>query len=229
MNKFTSVLLIALFFLASCKSNEQKAGTLIRERLNLTLNDFTSYEPLETKIDSAFRSGLLDSSIVNRTKIFVEVMDDYERNSELARTALRHADVVGSLNYSAYAKAQWDKYQAQFKEYEWQCIWSGTTAKNLDKTIREMIDSLGNDFVGWSILHRFRAKNKDGNYEVYDYLFVADPGFKQLLLEMDTGTEESKQLMMLLNGYFKQDEIRFFDEDIALFVTNDLKYNRRPW
>lgn len=83
---------LTLFFVAillglslvQCKSNEEKALELIHEQMFKTLFDFESYQPVETKIDSAFHTPYNDS--LNLTyAVFCSVarerFDDYLKKS----------------------------------------------------------------------------------------------------------------------------------------------------
>ena len=55
MRKILSFLFVFLL-LCSCQSREEKVAELIKQEMFKTLYDFESYEPIETKIDSAFTS-----------------------------------------------------------------------------------------------------------------------------------------------------------------------------
>ena len=57
-------LLLCLSF-TQCKSKEDKANELIKDYMFKNLYDFDSYQPIETKIDSAFHTIYNDSSAIH--------------------------------------------------------------------------------------------------------------------------------------------------------------------
>lgn len=57
--------LTAIFILSGCKSKEEKALEIIKNEMFKTLYDFESYQPIETKIDSAFYLPILIQSLLN--------------------------------------------------------------------------------------------------------------------------------------------------------------------
>ena len=64
MKKIIFITLSAIFVLSGCKSKEDKALEVIKNQMFQTLYDFESYQPIETKIDSAFLSIYTDSAII---------------------------------------------------------------------------------------------------------------------------------------------------------------------
>lgn len=57
--------LTAIFILSGCKSKEEKALEIIKNEMFKTLYDFESYQPIETKVDSAFYQSILIQSLLN--------------------------------------------------------------------------------------------------------------------------------------------------------------------
>ena len=79
MRKILSFLFVFLL-LCSCQSREEKVAELIKQEMFKTLYDFESYEPIETKIDSAFTSIYTDSIIKSYAYIARAFLDDVEEN-----------------------------------------------------------------------------------------------------------------------------------------------------
>ena len=74
-------MVIMAFFISGCQSREEKALATIRESMNKTLDDFKSYEPIETKIDSLKHDRYGDTLLVNiivRMKLTEDMMEDFE-------------------------------------------------------------------------------------------------------------------------------------------------------
>lgn len=73
MKKIIFITLSAIFVLSGCKSKEDKALEVIKNQMFQTLYDFESYQPIETKIDSAFLSIYTDSAIIRHGYIKVSI------------------------------------------------------------------------------------------------------------------------------------------------------------
>lgn len=75
MKKIIFITLSAIFVLSGCKSKEDKALEVIKNQMFQTLYDFESYQPIETKIDSAFLSIYTDSAIIRHGYIINELLE----------------------------------------------------------------------------------------------------------------------------------------------------------
>lgn len=96
---------VLLLLLVSCESREDKAQKLVAQELKAVLYDFDSYEPVKTKIDSAFFSPVLDPDLRD---IMVELAKNVEDFKEAKRDydrSLREA-AIWDDPYSAFSRQQ---------------------------------------------------------------------------------------------------------------------------
>ena len=90
MKKMLIVLFMAALLL-SCKSQTDKALKLIDREMFKTLHDYSSYEPIETSVDSAFTSIYRDTVVINyaiRFKIYESLC---EASGEKIQEAIENA------------------------------------------------------------------------------------------------------------------------------------------
>ena len=65
MKKILSLAIIILFLNSCTNSNEGKAKILIKEYLTTTMNDYSSYEPMEfSRLDSVYSRYYKDSTYI---------------------------------------------------------------------------------------------------------------------------------------------------------------------
>lgn len=96
--------------MTGCKSREEKAAKLIKQEMFKTLYDFESYEPIETKIDSAFTSIYTDTLALmyaNEVKIKFDELEKEEAEYESAKSAMEiWSDSYSSLGVYKYNEAK---------------------------------------------------------------------------------------------------------------------------
>ena len=203
---------LTLFFVAillglslvQCISNEEKALKLINEQMFKTLFDFESYQPVETRIDSAFHTPYNDS-INLRYAVFCSVardrFDDYLEKAENARNAVE----IWADSYSSYGR---QKLQDAYNE--------GTTALTSASLMINMIElyydsikmrssEFDKDFIGWQVTHKFRCKTKGGYSDLSTKVYIMDNKFTQIIDEIDVDDEEYKEYQSIIKDALKQD------------------------
>ena len=97
--------LTAIFILSGCKSKEEKALEAIKNEMFKTLYDFESYQPIETKIDSAFLSAYTDSIIIKHGYILNELLKEANEALSEIKEANRSIE-IWSDSYSSYGREQ---------------------------------------------------------------------------------------------------------------------------
>ena len=203
---------LTLFFVAillglslvQCISNEEKALKLINEQMFKTLFDFESYQPVETRIDSAFHTPYNDS-INLRYAVFCSVardrFDDYLEKAENARNAVE----IWADSYSSYGR---QKLQDAYNE--------GTTALTSASLMINMIElyydsikmrssEFDKDFIGWQVTHKFRCKTKGGYSDLSTKVYIMDNKFTQIIDEIDVDDKEYKEYQSIIKDALKQD------------------------
>lgn len=197
MRKILSFLFVFLL-LCSCQSREEKVTELIKQEMFKTLYDFESYEPIETKIDSAFTSIYTDSIIKSYAYIARAFLDDVEENLDKIKDD-RNTMEIWSDSYSSLGRS---KYNEALKNY----------GERLDKTKRYMevvnnyMDSIKiissnfkPEFYGWKASHKFRCKNKGGNFDLGNYIYVFDKKMNSIIYKEDIDDDSNNKIRNIID------------------------------
>lgn len=197
MKKILSSFLVSLL-LFSCQNREEKAAELIKQEMFKTLYDFESYEPIETKIDSAFTSIYTDSIIKSYAYIARAFLDDVEENLDKIKDD-RNTMEIWSDSYSSLGRS---KYNEALKNY----------GERLDKTKRYMevvnnyMDSIKiissnfkPEFYGWKASHKFRCKNKGGNFDLGNYIYVFDKKMNSIIYKEDIDDDSNNKIRNIID------------------------------
>ena len=196
MKKILSFLLVSLL-LFGCQSREEKAQELIKRDMFKTLYDFASYEPIETKIDSAFTSIYTDTLALlyaNGINEMFEELEDKRVEYESARSAMEiWADSYSSLGIYKFneAKRKVDEYIEKMDDVL-------KEANDVYVKIKERKQKIGRSFIGWEAKHKFRCKTKGGNFDLGNYLYVFDKDVNQILYSKDMDSKDYLQLVGII-------------------------------
>lgn len=196
MKKILSFLLVSLL-LFGCQSREEKAQELIKQDMFKTLYDFASYEPIETKIDSAFTSIYTDTLALlyaNGINEMFEELEDKRVEYESARSAMEiWADSYSSLGIYKFneAKRKVDEYIEKMDDVL-------KEADDVYVKIKERKQKIGRSFIGWEAKHKFRCKTKGGNFDLGNYLYVFDKDVNQILYSKDMDSKDYLQLVGII-------------------------------
>lgn len=196
-NKFLLFGIIVLIF-TSYKSREEKVNELIKADLYKTLYDFSSYEPIETIIDSAFTSIYRDSTILNYAYILQACLDISNEYLDEIKDAQSTMDIWGD-SYSAYSRRKYseakEKFDSNFEKAKFYM-------QKMDETmplIKEEIDNFKPSFCGFQAKHKFRCKTKGGNFTIGNYLYVIDDKFEKILSTNDIDDDDNERIISLIN------------------------------
>ena len=94
MKQIIIMALAGIFILTGCKSKEEKALEAIKDEMFKTLYDFESYQPVETKIDSAFLSIYTDSTILKHGYVSNAILDEVKTTLEEVKDGNRIAKIM---------------------------------------------------------------------------------------------------------------------------------------
>lgn len=189
--------LTAIFILSGCKSKEEKALEAIKNEMFKTLYDFESYQPIETKIDSAFLSAYTDSIIIKHGYILNELLKEANEALSEIKEANRSIE-IWSDSYSSYGREQY--YEAKSKAEQ------GLENANLyieimntqSDTIKQLAQNIKPEFYGWKVTHKFRCKTKGGNSTIGNYIYYFDKNVKNIIYQEDTEDEDLTKVKNLI-------------------------------
>lgn len=179
MKKICITISLAIFLLSSCNNSPtDKANVLIKDNMRKSLIIADSYEPVETKVDSAF-APFDEPEFYNQTlkllKMGIEIQK-YEDRAKLAKSSM----AIWSDPYSAYSKNQYQESKAEYEEYIEKQHAIKEKIENTVNNIKEMVQQKPK-FIGYKVTHRYRAKNNAGQTLLGDKLYILNNDFTELL------------------------------------------------
>lgn len=188
-------LLLAIPFLliVSCSSKEEKANELIKADMFKSLYDYESYQPIETIIDSSFIEAKKDSIVRGYAYLLIENLNIINKSLDKVESEKRSLD-IWSDSYSLYGRGQYLDHYRNIKKELADIKGYMTIANTLMFSIKTRADSLGTSFIGWEAKHKFRCKNKGGNPDIGNYLYVFDKDMKRITYKEDL---EDKDIISL--------------------------------
>lgn len=198
-------ILLSVVLFSGCKSREEKVAELIKQDMFKTLYDFESYEPIETKIDSAFTSIYTDSTIIAYAYIARHFLDDVQDDLEKVKEAQRTAK-IWSDSYSSYGRSEYEKAYNESKEYLEKVNSNMSIVNNYVDSIKAASSNFVNEFCGWKATHRFRCKTKGGNFDLGDYIYIFDKDLKRIIHKEDANDDSNSKIKSLIDEAIHSDE-----------------------
>lgn len=203
---------LSLFFVAfvlslsfvQCKSNEEKALALINEQMFKTLYDYDSYQPVETKIDSAFHTPFNDSINLKYAvycSVFYEKFDEYMKKVDNAQ---REAE-IWSDSYSSYGK---QKFYDAFEEATTGLLVAEEILNKIglyQDTIKMRSNELDREFIGWQVTHKFRCKTKGGYSDLSTNIYIMDNKFTKILDQINVDDENYKEYQKIIKDALQRE------------------------
>lgn len=225
MKKYYLGLAVLVFVLAlvGCKSKEDKALELIDKEMFQTLYDYDSYQPVETKLDSAFTQYLMDDEIrANAIDLAAlsELRKEYEEEADEAETTM---EIWEDSYYSRdrYYKAKKEFVEATVKRIE--CM---SKELNSMKSLYKGISEFEKEFCGWEVTHKFRCKSKGGSSLLTTYHYIVDEKVENIIYQWDEEDEDYMDLVEWCEEMedMTDDDITKIDEQLVTLGELRAKY-----
>jgi len=188
-------LFIFVLFLSSCgKSPEEKANELIKAELRKSLFKPDSYNPIETKLDSAFTpydDPVLFEKMMELVNMGAEIKGlDHDIKQAKSSMSIWSGPYMDSFERNEYneAKEEYDKANSKKERL---------TKKGKEK-LEEVLNLLKQKrrFIGYLATHNYRADNNAGNTLIGNTLFIIDKDLKEVLFSCEV--EEYNQIQQAL-------------------------------
>lgn len=197
MKKLFLWIAIIIPILSSCKSKEEKAAEMIKNEMFKTLYDFESYQPIETKVDSAYTSIYTDSIILSHAYIARHLLDKVNKQFEEIKDAKSTIEIWGD-GYSNLSRTKvknaYDKYKEALNKVD-----SYFKIINLHTdTIKQLSEVFRPEFYGWKATHKFRCKTKGGDSEIGNYIYIFDKDIKTIIYKEDQEDESLPKIKSLI-------------------------------
>ena len=193
-NVFVVFVIIVVSLSGCIQSRKDKAESFAKEMVPKVLNDASSYEPVDTKVDSAFESIYIDGDAVEAAYKLIDLnskkenlLDEYNQSRSSAEmyvnpymTNFDREEIHQEKEYQNKLSKQLEKVNSEIKEQ-----------KNIIYERNKKIKK--EKFCGWAISHRFRCASNNGIKSLHFLLIVADEKIEntKCILNMDENDADS--------------------------------------
>jgi len=196
------------FIMVGCGlSKEEKATLFAENEVKKILNDASSYEAVETRVDSAFVSIYTDyeacEAAYNISELYSELeflQNDYYNEKSDAAIWTGAWDSYGKEQYQQ-AKNKMGEIEKKLKKVDDEI----TENKEVIKNRYESIDE--GEFCGWAVYHRFRCANGLGVKSLVDVLLITDEDIETLKIRMlldDNAPQGFKQIKQIIDDVLEE-------------------------
>lgn len=160
MKKILLWIAIIIPILSSCKSKEEKATEMIKNEMFKTLYDFESYQPIETKVDSAYTSIYTDSTIISHAYIARHFLDDVDKQLEEIKDAKSTMEIWGD-GYSSLSRTKFNNAYEKYTEALDKAKAYIEIANLQMDTIKQLSKNLNLNFMDGKLLINLDVKQKE--------------------------------------------------------------------
>lgn len=161
MKKVIGFILCMMVLGACSRTQEEKANLLIKEDIQKVLVKPDTYEPIETKLDSAFapyETPECMENILKCVQLFMEIKRYEEKIKDAKSMMTLYEDNLGS----PYSKNEYNEHKAEYKEATNKKNEIERRLKRSSKKLKELANAK-RQFVGYKAMHHYRADNNAGN------------------------------------------------------------------
>ena len=182
MKKIHLVLCAVALLLVSCaQTNEEKAEKLIQQSLKGTLYHPDSYEPISTRVDSAFINF---ENIVKVGELCEELGDLFDKENKY-RSGMRSAERYKSIYapngwyYDEHSRVQYNQHKQDYEEYKQKLEKLTPKIEVAIEALKEVTQNIYSDeFTGWIVSHKFTSKNGANTMTIPgDMIFICNKEF----------------------------------------------------
>lgn len=221
------LMLCSVVLLFSCQSTlEERAQEAVKAELYKNLYDFDSYEPLETKVDSAFNISVHNSdfmTLMAHSEVFSERLKALKRIFEAAErdiaswSSLRSYGGTAAYEYNKAKKERAKTFQ-EIKKLEKEFFqW----VIQIKRTLKE---SDGSSFIGWKVIHKYRVKTRGGIPDLRQEIYIFSKDFKELFLSTSAETYHTNAQIasLILEKYPPEENLQQAIDNWEKFATEDI-------
>ena len=181
MKKHTLLCIIALILSSCSTTNEEKAEKLIAESLKGSLYHPDTYEPISTKVDSAFVNfenliklgDLCDELFVQKQK-----QDELKEKQKSIERLMSIYAPNGQFRVESH-RVTYEQYKEEYDEVSGKLNKITPKIANTISEIKKYSTNLNSEeFTGWIVTHRFTSKNGANTVTLPgNMVFICDKDF----------------------------------------------------
>ena len=146
-----------------------------------------SYDPVSTKVDSVFYNYLTDEDCVKAAFELIDLRKSYESAKDTYDENVNNIKVFGGSGVFRDHTINRDKAAAELTDLKPKIEKREAIIKNRDS-------SMDGKFIGWQVIHRYRASNSNGVVSFGDVLYVLDPEMNQYYFRYSLEENDNKNL-----------------------------------
>lgn len=164
---------------------QETAKTMAKKLVCESLYYPDSYDPVNTTVDSVFYNYLTDADCLNAAVELIDLRNAYEAAKSSYEdndwTIRFHGNPGGAfLEHERNARAE---AAAEMKELQ-------PKIERQQEIIRNRSTARDGVFIGWQVIHRYRASNSAGVVSFGNVLFVLDSTMSQCYLRFSLDEDE---------------------------------------
>lgn len=207
--KLLGLIVASAFLFSGCKSREEKVLETIRGTMNKTLDDISSYEPIETTIDSLKNDIYGDTLVIqwfHRMRLQDGVTREFHKKYLEAKKIFDIWDNPSMYRYSSFAynkrkKAYEDMKIAQIGE----AVLEESRKAYLD-TLLTLTQNHTGELYGWRVSHKFRCNNSEGTPSIRSHVYFMDIKCENIIFIFNLNSEEFswKQYVRYVDHAYKE-------------------------
>lgn len=193
-----NLVLLCLFLPKNCSSKENKGPDFSNLELRQEMAEATakklvcenlyypeSYDPVNTSVDSVFYNYLTDADCLNAAVELIDLRNAYEAAKSSYEdndwTIRFHGNIGGTFlererNARAAASTEMKELQPKIERQQ--------------EIIKNRSTTRDGEFIGWQVIHCYRASNSAGVVSFGNVLFVLDSTMNQCYLRFSLDDDE---------------------------------------
>ena len=200
MNKIFYLVLFAMVMVSCSKSKEQKAEALVKESVKKVLFKPETYKPVETKVDSAF-APYDDPGFFKELAELEAINSDYEELVLNAKHAKSSMSIWSGPYQTSFGRNEYQEAKGDYEE-------ANAKIEKLKKKGRKQYEKVvqllqaSPKFIGYKVVHSFRADNNDGDTLMGEFVFIIDKNFEEIIYSMEA--EGYNQAQKAISSFMEQ-------------------------
>lgn len=175
--------IVVVVVMVSCQSQEKKAEALIKKNIVKTLYKPDTYKPIDTKVDSAF-APYDDPNLIKELLELAKIKEEYDELDRKVKHAKSSMAIWGGSHLSEYDRIKYQEAKEDFDEANTQIEKLDEIGKKQNEKIFSILRG-ERKFVGYKVLHNYRADNNAGNTLIGDTYFFIDKNFEEVLVTIN--------------------------------------------
>jgi len=218
MKKILYLMMLICLGITSCvKSPEEKANALIEQHIKSCLFKPDTYENVSTQVDSAF-SPYCDPEFYEMLFTLKGLNDDIDsytfqiRATQALASLAKSSMSIYSDGYSAFSRNEYQKnkesYQDLNRQMQEQIEKKDALIAKKEKLTKRIQAEFSKKpkFIGFQVVHRYRADNNVGLTMLGDSYFIFDKDFTEILAVYDMDSDDYKAIDEMIDELKEEQE-----------------------